>query len=272
MHEFPSGEYAHSEIMAGDVMVRTLAKQADAVWPREQWWFERLDSTAYPNVLDVGCGPGEITLRLARDLGFSSITGMDLEPRIIDIANQRARDVDNVSFTVGDATALPFEDNRFDLAVNRHMLQVVPSPEEVIREMARVVRPGGLLYFLVEDYGMINGAPVVPDLFWHRIQPGLQKRASDLFVGRKCYGLLKSLGFEEIGCHYASPDTINTPAEVWEGIFRFWSEGYAAFISEACDLPVEEAKAHFQAYIDDVHHPEGYVVWHLPVFTVRNPT
>ena len=108
--------------------------------------------------------------------------------------------------------------------------------------------------------------------FSTRIQEGIRtKKNSDLFIGRRFAGMLRNLGFEDFGVHYASPDSVNTPTEIFRFMFQEWSEGYAHFIHEATGIPVEEAEAHFQAYIDDLSDTNGYVVWHCPVYVVRNP-
>jgi SAM-dependent methyltransferase len=95
--------------------------------------------------IEVACGPAAISRALAPRVG--SIEGVDLTPAMVEKAAAEARSagLDNLSFAVGDATALDFEDASFDGAITRFSLHHIPAPERVVEEMARVVRPGGLV-------------------------------------------------------------------------------------------------------------------------------
>ncbi len=95
--------------------------------------------------LDVACGPGLLARALAPRV--ASFTGVDLTEAMIakarEIATREA--LGNARFEVGDATALPFADGSFDLAVTRLALHHIPEPAKVLAEMARVLAPGGKL-------------------------------------------------------------------------------------------------------------------------------
>jgi SAM-dependent methyltransferase len=95
--------------------------------------------------IDVACGPGVISRAMASRVG--SVSGVDLTPAMIEEAERRAGEegIDNVDFTLGDATALGFADGSFDGAITRLSLHHIPAPGRVVAEMARVVRPGGWL-------------------------------------------------------------------------------------------------------------------------------
>ncbi|HEY0392650.1 MAG TPA: methyltransferase domain-containing protein [Solirubrobacterales bacterium] len=93
--------------------------------------------------IDVACGPGVISRAMAARVG--SVVAVDLTPAMVEEAGRRAREegIGNVSFAVGDATALDFADASFDGAITRLSLHHIPAPGRVVAEMARVVRPGG---------------------------------------------------------------------------------------------------------------------------------
>lgn len=94
-------------------------------------------------VLDVGCGDGTLTLALAR-AGAASVAGCDIDPRMITHAAARAaRQQDAIHYTVADAARLPFADRSFDLVTVVTVLAFVPDAEGAVREMARVLKPGG---------------------------------------------------------------------------------------------------------------------------------
>jgi len=111
------------------------------------------DEGAGLRVLDLGCGPGVSTFVLAQKLGCgSSLVGIDLASRMIARAEQHHRrrfaDLDNVSFEQADATSLRFADASFDLAVGHSFLYLVPDRGAVLREVRRVLAPGGRLVLM----------------------------------------------------------------------------------------------------------------------------
>ena len=95
-----------------------------------------------PRALDVGTGPGQFAFYLART-GFE-VTGIDLSPNMIEKAQKRGREMGfSVDFRTGDAEALPFEDDSFDVVVSRNLVWTLPSPEKALEEWYRVLKPGG---------------------------------------------------------------------------------------------------------------------------------
>src|SRR4051794_12311032 len=139
--------------MADESMVRNLAAQAEAIWPQEEPIFARNPPSGL--VLDVGCGTGEIIARLAARFPGASFTGIDLEESHLRLARDRcARFGSGVRFEKGDALALHFGAAQFDQVICRHVLQALPDASRAIAEMARVVKSGGRLHLIAEDYGM----------------------------------------------------------------------------------------------------------------------
>lgn len=89
--------------------------------------------------LDVGTGAGALALALAPLV--AEVVGVDREPELLARARERAPA--NVTFSEGDAVALPFEDASFDLVGTLRTLHHIHRPELAVAELARVVRPGG---------------------------------------------------------------------------------------------------------------------------------
>jgi SAM-dependent methyltransferase len=106
-----------------------------------------LDWLALPNGLDwldSGCGDGSFTEQLVRRQRPSSVVGVDPAPAQLEFARQRAGTA-GVRFVQGDAQALPMPDASVDVAVMALVLFFVPDPSQGIRELLRVVRPGGTI-------------------------------------------------------------------------------------------------------------------------------
>jgi SAM-dependent methyltransferase len=98
-------------------------------------------------VLEIGSGPGELALEIARRLPGVEVVGIDLAEAMIDSAMQRARaqrSDDRVRFLLADGAALPLPDASFDVAVSTLSLHHWAEPATVFAEIARVLRPGGV--------------------------------------------------------------------------------------------------------------------------------
>lgn len=97
------------------------------------------------SILDVATAAGHTALALAQR-GAHAL-GLDLTPEMLDVARRLARErgLTNVEFGLGDAEALPVEDNSFDRVTCRIALHHFPNPAQATREMARVLKPGGRL-------------------------------------------------------------------------------------------------------------------------------
>jgi ubiquinone/menaquinone biosynthesis C-methylase UbiE len=100
-------------------------------------------------VLDVACGPGNFTLNLAA-AGFETV-GVDAYAGLVELAREKrkAHHLANLAFRHADiARGGTFPDNTFDQAVNIHSLYVQPDPQRLLREVHRVLKPGGRAVFV----------------------------------------------------------------------------------------------------------------------------
>jgi ubiquinone/menaquinone biosynthesis C-methylase UbiE len=103
-------------------------------------------------VLDIACGTGLVSFEAARAVGpRGRVLGIDLSERMIDAAERRARDLSlsNCSFARMDAETLALPDASFDVVLCALGLMYMPDPERALREMSRVLRPGGRLALAV---------------------------------------------------------------------------------------------------------------------------
>ena len=118
------------------------------------------------DLLDVGCGPGTVTIDLARRVDPGSVVGLDRAAEVIEEAEQlRAQaGVGNVTFAVGDVYSLTAADDSFDVVHAHQVLQHLSRPVDALREMQRVLRPGGILAVRDSDYGAFTWAPADPRL------------------------------------------------------------------------------------------------------------
>lgn len=111
-------------------------------------------------VLDVGCGTGVASRAVARRPGFRGrVTGIDRSAYLVEVARRRAIEekmTPMLGFEVGDSRSLGLEDASFDAAVAHTLLSHVEDPLAVLRELVRVVRPGGVVGILDGDYASMT--------------------------------------------------------------------------------------------------------------------
>ena len=112
------------------------------------------------DLLDVGCGPGSITVDLARRVAPGRVLAVDVSPDPLDEARAlAAREGVTVTFAVGDVYALDLPDDSVDVVHAHQVLQHLTDPVAALREMARVCRPGGLLAVRDVDYAATTWFP-----------------------------------------------------------------------------------------------------------------
>lgn len=265
-------DYGQKAPMENDAMVRTLDAQARAIWPEERNFVKRIFTRPGLDVLDVGCGTGEIAVRIMREFSPGHVTGVDLAEAHIRRAKERVGSSAGFSFEHGDAHKLPFENDRFDVSLCRHMLQAIPDPEGVIGEMIRVVKPGGWLYYLAEDYGMLFFHPTKYDtdeFFGVYGGKASAKAGSDLRQGRKMPAILASLKCAEIEMDYLCIDTLRVDRNLLAEIFVHWRDGFEEWISVNSGKPLQDVRNRFNDMIDCARGKHGYAAWLIPSISAR---
>jgi SAM-dependent methyltransferase len=130
--------------------------------------------------LDVGCGTGALTESILAAASPVAVTGVDAAEGYLAFARQKVADP-RANFESGDAQALPVDSAAFDAAVSALVLNFVRRPEAMVAEMARAVRPGGLVAAYVWDYA---GAMQLMRHFWNAAT-ALDREAAALDEGRR---------------------------------------------------------------------------------------
>jgi ubiquinone/menaquinone biosynthesis C-methylase UbiE len=147
------------------------------------------------SVLDLGCGTGALLEELS-DGGRRRVTGIDLDWAALAFARLSSRDA---HLACADGHALPFRWASFDLAVCHFVLLWVDDPLLVLKEMRRVVRPGGAVLALAEpDYGGRIDYPQASQELGRMQAEALERQGADIFIGRKLRSLFRQAGFESV--------------------------------------------------------------------------
>ncbi len=105
------------------------------------------------HALDIGCGPGLTTESLALAVGADGhVLGVDIAEPMLAIAKQRCASLPQVSLGMADVTALPYEDARFDCALASQVYEYVEQIDTALKELARVIKPGGRAVLVDTDW------------------------------------------------------------------------------------------------------------------------
>lgn len=170
---------------------QTIYKKYDAMnslisFNRHKAWRRKADAVvaaeAGQQAIDVCCGTGDWTLTLAAQVGQSGhVVGLDFSDNMLQVARAKltAAGADNVSLVTGDAMHLPFSDKQFDRATIGFGLRNVPDYLTVLKELYRVLKPGGRLVCLETSQPKVPVYRQIYFFYFRRIMPLLGK----LFAG-----------------------------------------------------------------------------------------
>jgi ubiquinone/menaquinone biosynthesis C-methylase UbiE len=175
-------------------------------------------------LLDVGCGPGSISLGLAAVVAPGEVIGIDLRPESIAQARAAAGDsVANARFEVASAYELPFPDASFDAAFAHAVLTHLREPVRALAEVRRVLRPGGVVGVRDPDFGASLYFPSTPLAEQRRalLFRVLEHNGGNPFLGRAHRRLLHEAGFARADAG-ATVDSAGTPEETrrWAALMK----------------------------------------------------
>lgn len=132
---------------------------------RNPWILEKIRSIAGGSreILDIGCGAGFLTNALAKE--GHRVTGIDMSAKSLAVAEKRDT-THAVRYLQLDAFALPFFQKSFDVICTMDFLEHVEMPGQIIREVARLLRPGGLFFFHTFNRNPLSWLLVIKGVEW----------------------------------------------------------------------------------------------------------
>lgn len=190
-----SGSYTHGhhESVLRSHEWRTVANSAAYLVPHLQ---------AGQRILDVGAGPGTITVDLAERVAPGQVVGLDAAADVVAKAAALAaeRGTRNVSFEVGDAYALEADDDSYDVVHAHQVLQHLSRPVDALREFRRVVAPDGVVAVRDVDYRGVIWYPLLPGLAeWHEVYLRVHALVSgEPAAGRRLKAWAREAGFADV--------------------------------------------------------------------------
>jgi ubiquinone/menaquinone biosynthesis C-methylase UbiE len=202
----PHAPYVHGS--TDDTEVARLVTQAAFVAAFSLCHF---DATQGMQVLDLGTGVGAMAAQLAQRFPGIELTGLDFSEAQL----ARARVLHPVArYVQGNAMALPFADASFDRVHCTWVLEHVAEPVRILREVRRVLKPGGYAHILEVDNGTLRVTPPLPAFTqtFEAMNAAQIRAGGDPFIGRVLAQLFVDAGFREpraqsisLHGHYGSP-------------------------------------------------------------------
>jgi len=150
------------------------------------------------SLLDAGCGPGTITLGLARTVAPGLVTGIDVEDSQFPKSREQAeREALNVEFRKASVYQLPFQDHCFDAVFSHALLEHLIDPVAALAELRRVLKPEGLIGIRAGDLGgiLIDSESEGPAQGLAAYLANRETNCGDIQVGRKLGRLLRKAEF-----------------------------------------------------------------------------
>lgn len=217
-----STEHAPQAAEAVDQTLRQLWwAMRQAVQPEDTWLLEQTAATvSWRKVwlnwlrvrglasdtqwLDVGTGPGALTIEALGRFPEVSATGLDRDPNMLRYSQMAAEIFgvkDRLTLTPGDATALPFPSAHFDVVTARYLAQHLPDPGQMVREAFRVLKPGGSLLLIDIDDGAMLTDPETPSdgtRLMEAFRRSQGRGGGDRRVGHRLPRLLVDSGFTAV--------------------------------------------------------------------------
>lgn len=192
--ETAEGNPRRPEGEAGRAM---LARMNESHAKLVAWGLAHIDFAPHDTVLDIGCGGGNTLARMAERVTEGHLVGIDYAETSVEASrtfNAGLIEVGRMEILHGSVEHLPFADGHFDAVVTVESFYFWPSPEESLKEVARVIRRGGTFLLLAEIYGRDD------------LPEGIRTKVADYDLTNptpeEFEHLFRAAGFSEVALHF----------------------------------------------------------------------
>jgi len=182
--------------------IRHLVEQAEVYAQEAGELFDLIDVARGSATIDVGCGVMGVLHLLAERVGSDGrVVGLDRQARMVEfgerLAEQRGL---SVEFIEADATASGIPDSAFDLVHARTLLLNVSNPEEILAEMVRIARPGGVVSVQEPDASAWSCDPPHPafEMLRTEILDAYRRTGKDFSIGRRLARMVREAGLDDV--------------------------------------------------------------------------
>ncbi|WEK62240.1 MAG: class I SAM-dependent methyltransferase [Candidatus Microbacterium colombiense] len=202
--------HGHHESVLRSHSIRDISNSAEYLRPHLQ---------ATTRLLDVGAGPGSITVDFAGVVGRVTATEIDEAALALSRGLAAERGISNIDFSIEDVHALSFADDSFDIVHTHQVLQHVGDPVQALREMRRVTVPGGIVAARDADYAGFHWFPILPELDrWLALyRDAARANGGEPDAGRRLLSWARAAGFDDITATASTWCYANPEERAWWG-------------------------------------------------------
>lgn len=204
-------------LRGGDIGAERLKLLAQVMWPTTKKLLRQAGLREGTHCLDVGCGTGVVTLKMARWIGPTGLAvGIDMDERCVELARQQAARKDlRPVFRAGAVNDLG-EESAYDLVFARFLLAHLREPGEAVQRLMRAARPGGVVVVEDIEFAANFSYPACPafDRYVSLYQQVVRRKGADPEIGPRLLGLLQDAGLEQVELEVVQPTFCQGPGKL----------------------------------------------------------
>ncbi len=183
--------------------VRRLKAQVELFWPKEIRCYRYHGLNDGMTILECGSGPGFLLEKFMEEFPNSAVTGVEIDPYLVDIAKKNLTEKGYKHFRVVEGSIMEtgFPENSFDFVFSRLVLEHLPDPAGAVAEIFRVLKPGGKAVVVDNDFEMhLHTYPDIPELkdLYDAYCTSRRKEGGNPRIGRELPGILQNTGFSNV--------------------------------------------------------------------------
>ncbi|MGF6159719.1 ubiquinone/menaquinone biosynthesis C-methylase UbiE [Ensifer sp. KUDG1] len=254
-----------------------LRAQTKLTWRHERTILPRHGMRPGIAVADICCGIGDFAVLAQKEFQPSRIVALDHSKPSLAYARKVAAEfgVTDIEYTYGDASEMLLEDNQFDFVSCRHSLQVFNQPELLLKELYRIVKPGGRVYITNEKNSHCLGEPRAQSIQWtyNELARLLTNFEIDVEFGPKSRRYLADTGFDDILVESFMVTNLDGDPQDFADIIAGWEKMFADMAVKHGETPefIERFRQGFRDHVFAALHPKGYAGWPIWAASGRKP-
>ncbi len=233
-----SGSYRIQDISSNlDMELNRLKAQVELFWPKEMKHYLEFGLKDRMSLVELGCGPGFLIEKLLQRFPRQHIFGVEIDSFLVDYACKylAERNFKGYKIIQGSILNTGLDENSFDFAISRLVLEHLPDPIQAVKEVYRILKPGGKVVFIDNDFEMhLATYPHIPELreLYDAYCRSRSAEGGHPRIGRRLPVLLKEGGFSNIDFEIISAHNTILGDEIFfksEGVgipTRLVEEGY----------------------------------------------
>jgi ubiquinone/menaquinone biosynthesis C-methylase UbiE/acyl carrier protein len=186
-----------------DNEIRRLKAQVELFWDKELRCLRMLGLRDGMRILECGSGPGHVIEKLLESFPSSHVTGVEIDRFLFQKSKEKlaAQGSDRFQIIEQSITHMDFDDNSFDFALARLVLEHLPDPLKAVKEVYRALKPGGKGVFIDNDFDMhLRAYPEIPELneLYEAYRRCRVAEGGNPRIGRELPGILQEAGFSDV--------------------------------------------------------------------------